>query len=127
MMYATGHHEGEDLNWKRLAVTFLYVVFLAGLSFVCFKRPLPEEFDRYMYEALVRSKHQSAEVMYPIIKHSYPRAEASEILDSPAHLAQMEPLYAIRPLYVQAIAIAASTGMPYQSAVSLIPPPHPFS
>ncbi len=114
------NHKAEILNLRHLAAVSLYIVFLAALSFVCFRSPLPGDFDRYMYEALVRGKHQSAEVMYPIIKHSYPRAEASEILDSPAHLAQMEPLYAIRPLYVEAIAVAASTGMGYQSAVSLI-------
>ena len=108
------------MDLRRFASTSVYVLFLAALSFVCFKSPLPGEFDRYMYEALLRGKHQSAESMYPIIKHSYPRAEVSEILDSPEHLAQMEPLYAIRPLYMQAIAVAASTGMPYQSAVSFI-------
>jgi hypothetical protein len=104
---------------KVLAFPF-YFLFLAALCFVCFRAPLSEEFDRYVYEAIVRGKQQTVEVIYPIVKHSTPRAEASSIMDSPEHLGQLEPLYAIRPLYLEAIAVVARTGMPYQPAISLV-------
>lgn len=110
----------EGLQLRRFAAISLYLVFLAALCFVCFKNQVPGDFDRYVYEALVRGKHQSVQVIYPILKHSYPRAEASSILDSPEHLGQLEPLYAIRPMYVQAIAVVAYTGMSYQRAISLV-------
>jgi hypothetical protein len=97
----------------------LYIMFLACLCIACFRNQVPG-FDRYVYEALVRGKYQSVQVIYPAVKHSSPRAEASTILDSPEHLGQLEPLYAIRPLYTQAITLVAYTGMPYQRAISLV-------
>jgi len=111
---------GESLQLRRFVGLALYLAFLAALCVVCFKSQTPGDFDRYVYEALVRGKHQSVQEIYPIVKHSYPRAEASLILDSPEHMGQLEPLYAIRPLYTQAIAVVAYTGMPYQRAISLV-------
>ena len=108
------------MTLRRFVAISLYLVFLAALCFVCFKNQVPGDFDRYVYEALVRGKRQSLQVIYPIVKHSNPRAEESLILDSPEHLGQLEPLYAIRPLYTQAIAVAAYTRMPYQQAISLV-------
>lgn len=108
------------MNLRRALAVSLYLVFLVSLCFVCYRNELPQEFDRYVYEAIVRGKQQTVEVIYPIVKHSTPRAEASSIMDSPEHLGQLEPLYAIRPLYLEAIAIAARTGMPYQRAISLV-------
>src|SRR5271169_6165891 len=104
----------------RLLTSALYLIFLVCLCFVCFKNQIPGDFDRYIYESIARGKYQSVERIYPIVKHSSARAEASSILDSPEHLGQLEPLYAIRPLYLEAIAIAAYTGMPYQRGISLI-------
>jgi hypothetical protein len=108
------------MKMARPLTSLLYLIFLGCLCFVCFKNQIPEEFDRYVYESIVRGKHQPVERIYPIVKHSNPRAEASLILDSPEHLGQLEPLYAIRPLYLEAIAIAAHTGMPYQKAISFV-------
>ena len=59
------------------------------------------DFDRYIYEALVRGRYQDVQKIYPNVKHENPRAEASSVLDSPEHLGQLEPLYAIRPLYLR--------------------------
>ena len=58
--------------------------------------------------------------MYPVIKHSNKRAEESSILDSPAHLGQLEPLYAIKPLYVKAIEATSFTRLPIQGRINLI-------
>ena len=110
----------EAMELPRLFGVFLYVAFLVALCFVCFKKPIPEEFDRYVYESIARTRRQTVQTIYPIVKHSSPRAEASSIMDSPEHLGQLEPLYAIRPLYLEAIAIAADAGIPYQPAISLI-------
>ncbi len=108
------------MNLRHVLAVSLYLIFLISLCFVCFRTPTPQDFDRYVYESIVRGKHQSVEVIYPIVKHSSPRAEASSIMDSPEHLGQLEPLYAIRPLYLEAIVIAARAGMPYQRAISLV-------
>jgi hypothetical protein len=104
----------------RILTTCLYLGFVAGVSWACFRRPVPDDFDRYIYEALVRGKYQSVEVVYRIVKHSNPRAEASSVLDSPTHLGQLEPLYAIRPLYVKAIEATSFTRLPIQGRINLI-------
>lgn len=57
--------------------------------------------------------------MYSLVKHASPRAEQSSILDSPQHLQELEPMYAIRPVYLAAIS-ALSRAIPIQSAISLI-------
>jgi hypothetical protein len=98
----------------------LYIIFLIGLGTICFFRQLPGDFDRYIYEAIVRNRTQSLQVVYPIVKHSNPRAEASSVLDSPEHLGQLEPLYAIRPVYIWAIEGVAGTGLGIQKAISLV-------
>jgi hypothetical protein len=90
------------------------------VSAFCFRHPIPDDFDRYMYEALVRRRHQPIEVVYSLLKHENPRAESSSILDSPDHLAKLEPLYAIRPAYLWLIALVANAGFPIQSAINLI-------
>ena len=98
----------------------LYLGFIAGVSWACFRHPVAEDFDRYIYEALVRGKYESVESVYPIVKHSYKRAEESAILDSPVHLGQLEPLYAIKPLYVRAIEATSFTRLPIQARINLI-------
>ena len=100
--------------------TVLYLAFAAVLSSACFLRPVPDDFDRYIYEALVRGRYESAETIYSIIKHENPRAENSSVLDSPTHLRQLEPLYAIRPTYVDAIAMFSSAGIPIQRSINLV-------
>ena len=97
----------------------LCVLVLLGLGFVCYRRPLPDDFDRYIYEALVRGKTQSIEDVYDVVKHESPRAEESSIMDSPQHLLELEPLYAIRPLYIKLISWASAV-LPIQKAINLI-------
>ena len=111
---------GEKLKLRRCAAIFFYLVFLIALCIVCFRNPIAEEFGRYVYESIVRGKHQSVDSIYRNVKHFNPRAEASSILDIPEHLGQLELLYAIRPLYTQSIALVAKTGMPYQKAISIV-------
>jgi hypothetical protein len=108
------------MSTTRVFSVILYLVFLGGLCVVCFLRQVPGDFDRYIYESLVRGRKQSLEVVYSIVKHSNPRAEVSTVLDSPGHLGQLEPLYAIRPLYIDAIALAVRAGLTFQRAISLI-------
>jgi hypothetical protein len=104
----------------RIFTTCLYLGFIAVISSACFRHPVADDFDRYIYEALVRGKYEPVEVVYPIVKHSNKRAEESSILDSPTHLGQLEPLYAIKPLYVKAIEATAFTGLPIQRRINLI-------
>ncbi len=108
------------MRTTRIGSVILYLFFLGGLCVVCFLRQVPGDFDRYIYESIVRGRTQSLEVVYPIVKHSNPRAEASEVLDSPGHLGQLEPLYAIRPLYIGAIALITQAGLPIQKAISMV-------
>jgi hypothetical protein len=94
------------------------VLFLAGLAFACYRSPV-DNLDRYIYEAIVRGKTQSIDAAYSIVKHTSPRAEQSSILDSPQHLLELEPMFAIRPVYLVAIA-ELSRAVPIQSAISFI-------
>jgi hypothetical protein len=100
--------------------TILYLAFAAILSSTCYFCPVPDDFDRYIYEALVRGRYQSVETIYPIIMHETPRAENSSVLDSPTHLRQLEPLYAIRPTYVDAIAMFSRVGIPIQRSINSV-------
>ncbi len=95
------------------------ILFLAGISFVCYRHPVPDDFDRFIYEAIIRGKSQPLEVVYDLVKHESPRAEASSILDSPGHLRELEPMYAIRPLYLEVIS-AISMILPIQKAINFI-------
>jgi hypothetical protein len=104
----------------RIFTTCLYLGFIAGVSWACFRHPVADDFDRYIYEALVRGKYETVEVVYPVIKHSNKRAEESSVLDSPTHLGQLEPLYAIKPLYVRAIETTPFTRLPIQGRINLI-------
>lgn len=104
----------------RIFAACLYLGFIAGVSWACFRHPVADDFDRYIYEALVRGKYETLEVVYPTVKHSSKRAEESSVLDSPTHLGQLEPLYAIKPLYVKAIEATSFTRLPIQGRISLI-------
>ncbi len=110
----------QSLASRFRPLTFsLCLVFLLGLSFVCYRRPLADDFDRYVYEAIVRGRTQPIEDVYTTVKHESPRAEASAILDSPQHLRELEPLYAIRPLYIEIISWL-SAALPIQKSINLI-------
>jgi len=98
----------------RIFTACLYLGSIAVVSWACFRHPVADDFDRYIYEALVRGKYETVEVVYPIIKHSSKRAEESSVLDSPTHL------YAIKPLYVKAIEATAFTRLPIQVRINLI-------
>jgi hypothetical protein len=102
------------------SVKFAYVVFSLGLAVVCYLRPAPDDFDRYVYEGLIRSAKQPIGEIYRIVKHESPRAEASTVMDSPEHLAQLGPLYAIRPLYLQVTSIITRTGLSPQKSINLV-------
>lgn len=108
------------MSARHIFATCLYLGFIAGIAWACFRRPVPDDFDRYIYEALVRGRYDSVEIVYPIVKHSNQRAEESSVLDSPIHLGQLEPLYAIKPLYVRAVEATAFTRLPIQPRINLI-------
>jgi hypothetical protein len=108
------------LTLRRALALFFYVVFVTALCWICFVRPVSGDFDRYIYEALVRGRYQDVQRVYPVVKHENPRAEASSVLDSPEHLGQLEPLYAIRPLYLKMIEAVARRGVPIQRAINLV-------
>jgi hypothetical protein len=79
------------------------VVALLGVCAASYRHPVADDFDRFIYEAIVLEKSKPIEAVYAIVKHENQRSEASSILDSPQHLHDLEPLYAIRPLYVEAL------------------------
>jgi hypothetical protein len=108
------------LSARHILATCFYLGFVAGIAWACYRRPVPDEFDRYIYEALVRGKNDPVEMVYPIIKYSNKRAEESSVLDSPTHLGQLEPLYAIKPLYVRAIEATSFMRLPIQRRINLI-------
>jgi hypothetical protein len=104
----------------RQAIKFaLSLVFLLALAVVCYRRPIADDFDRYIYEAIVLGRSQTIETVYEEVKHESPRSEASSVLDSPRHLRELEPLYAIRPFYIWLISLV-STLAPIQHAINLI-------
>jgi len=43
----------------------MYVAFSLGLAAACYLRPSPNDFDRYVYESLIRSAKQPIEDIYP--------------------------------------------------------------
>lgn len=104
----------------KISKLIAYAAFCVSLAALCYLRPLRDDFDRYVYEALIRSSNQPIGDIYRIVKHESPRAKASSVMDSPEHLAQLEPLYAIRPLYVQVTSLLSRAGMGPQAAINLV-------
>ncbi len=102
------------------AKLLLYVAVVAAISIACYWRPSQDDFDRYVYEALIRSSKQPIGEIYGIVKHESPRAESSSVMDSPDHLAQLEPLYAIRPMYLELTGLVNRLGIPPQKAINSI-------
>lgn len=96
-----------------------YLAFCAVIALACYLRPSTDDFDRFVYEALVRSAGEPIGHIYAEVKHESPRAEASSVMDSPDHLAQLEPLYGIRPLYVRIVSIF-SKGLSPQKAINAV-------
>ena len=111
--YNMHQHLGKSLK------VGLYLLFLMGLAAGCYRHPVPDEFDRYMYEAIVRGKSQPLEVVYQEIRHENKRTEESSNLESPELLREFEPLWAVRPLYIDTVWLL-SYFVPIQSAISLI-------
>ena len=98
----------------------MYVAFSLGLAAACYLRPSPDDFDRYVYESLIRSAKQPIEDIYRIVKHESPRAEASTVMDSSEHLGELEPLYAIRPVYVQLATLISRAGLSPEKSINLV-------
>jgi len=104
---------------SRLLQFSISVLFLLGLAIAVYKRPIPDDFDRYVYEAIVLGKSEPVESIYARVKHESPRAEGSSVLDSPQHLSELEPLYKIRPLYIDLISLLGRL-IPIQRAINLL-------
>lgn len=94
------------------------VVFLFAIALACYRRPI-DNLDRYIYEGIVRERTQSLDSAYEAVKHEDPRAESSTVLDSPEHLREVAPMYAIRPIYLELIALSGRF-LPLQKAIGLI-------
>jgi hypothetical protein len=104
---------------KRSLALAVYLFFLFGIAFVCYRHPAPDDFDRYIYEAILLGRSQPIDVVYDHVKHESPRTEASSTLDSPQHLRELEPLYTIRPLYLGIVALV-STVLPIPQAINFV-------
>ena len=109
----------QETRLKNNVKVFIYLAFVLCVSLACYVRPVPDDFDRYVYEALIRGRSQSVETIYRIVKHESPRAEASSVLDSAEHLGQLEPLYAIRPLYLESVSLLSRGLGPQKSITAL--------
>ena len=117
------HAARKPHNKPRTLPTFrwaAYLLIMGVFALACYLRPLADDFDRYVYEAIVRGRTQPIAEVYQSVKHESPRAEASTILDSPDHLAKLEPLYKIRPAYLLLIYIMARAGLSIQHAINFI-------
>lgn len=98
----------------------LFLCYMLLLATACYLRPTAGDFDRYVYEAIVRSAWQPINVVYGIVKHESLRAESSSVMDSPGHLAQLEPLYAIRPMYTELVSLVSRAGLAPEKAINLV-------
>src|SRR6266496_150113 len=94
--------------------------FIALIAGACYIHPIADDFDRYMYEAIARSKSEPLESYYPIIRHESKRAEESSVIDTPVHMQDAEVLYAVRPLYTELIYGLSLSGLSFQHAINLI-------
>ncbi len=102
-------------------VWFIFSALYAVLVAVaCFLRPIPGDYDRYNYEVVVRSWTQDWVDVYPLVKNESPILSGSAGFDSSDHMAQREPIFAIRPLYLELVETLHRLGFRYQTAISLI-------
>ena len=109
--------EGKSL--RRGFEFAISVILLFGVCFACYRHPILDYFDRFIYEAIVLGKSKPIEVVYEIVKHENQRAESSDVLDSPQHLRELEPLYAIRPLYIGTVSLF-NFFMPLRQAIDFV-------
>jgi hypothetical protein len=117
--FPSGRAEGAR-SGRKTAKFVAYVAFSLLLAAACYRRHSQDDFDRYVYEALIRSRTQSTENIYSIVKHSSPRAEDSSVMNSPEHLGELEPLYAVRPVYIILTTLVSRSGLSPQASINLV-------
>jgi hypothetical protein len=108
-----------DATLLRVLNSALCIFALFCICVACYRRPVADEFDGLIYEAIVLGKTQPIEVVYNTVKHENQRAEASTILSSPQLLRETEPLYKIRPLYIQVLSWLSYV-MPLRRAIDFV-------
>jgi hypothetical protein len=104
---------------QRIIKLGLAVGLLFALCFACYRHPVADYFDRFVYEAIVLGKSLPIDAVYSIVKHENARTEASALLESPSELRELERLYAIRPLYIE-ILKWLSLVIPLRKAIDLV-------
>ncbi len=99
----------------------LYLIFAAAVCWACYHQPIPQEFDRWMYDAVVRTNlGESMQQVFSIVKHSSPRIEQSSAVASPEHLGIIEPMFAIKVVYVEILTLMVKAGLSVERAISLV-------
>jgi hypothetical protein len=99
----------------------LYLIFTIVVCWTCYRQPVAEEFDRWMYDAVVRTNlGQDIGHVFAVIKHSSPRIEQSTAVASPDHLGIIEPMFAIKALYVELISLLAKAGIPIEKSITAV-------
>ena len=99
----------------------LYLIFAAAVCWACYHQPIPQEFDRWMYDAVVRTNlGESVQQVFSIVKHSSPRIEQSSAVASPEHLGIIEPMFAIKVVYVEILTLMVKAGLSVERAISLV-------
>jgi hypothetical protein len=98
-----------------------YLFFAAVVCWTCYRQPIAGEFDRWMYDAVVRTNlGQSIDHVFEVVKHSSPRIEQSTAVASPGHLGIIEPMFAIKAIYIEVISLMAKAGIPIEKSISLV-------
>jgi hypothetical protein len=110
----------DSMDWLNFVKFVAYTFLMFLVAAVCYLRPSPDDFDRYVYEALIRSAKQPPEKIFEIVKHESPRVETSAAMDTPEHLAELEPLYAIRPIYLELATVPVEMGLAPQKSIDLV-------
>lgn len=107
-------------------LVYCYFAYILCIAFVCYQRQTVDDFDRYIYEAIVRQKHEPWEKVNSTLRHSYLRLQESTVANSDEHMAQIEPFFAIKPLYLALIGflyqychLSPQTAIALISAVSM--------
>ena len=102
----------------------LYATYVLLLGISCFRAPIQGDFDRFMYEAVVRTaRHEDVRQVYESIKLESPRmAESSRggWFDSVDHFVKLEPLYRVKPLYLWLVRAISGKYLTVQTSISLI-------
>lgn len=103
---------------KRTIGIALYFLFLSTMAIFCFKRPA-EGFDRRIYEAIVIARRHNLDTAYKYILNAYPALASSPRLQNVSGLAEIEPMFTIRPLYLGAVS-AVSSFLDIERAMSVV-------